>query len=137
MPALDHCHENVVRALIKAGWTVESSPYRLLIGRRGVFIDLEMSRTAVDDSQQILLVEVKCFPDRNSTTRDLYTALGQYLVYRAMLKQIGSSIPLYLSVPEDVFATIFDTSVITAIQDNQIKVVVIDLDSEVITQWIR
>jgi len=136
MPALDHCHEQVVRALTKAGWKIQSDPFRILINGRGVFIDLEVSRNLNGDRQQILLVEVKCFPDRKSTTRDLYTALGQYLVYRAMLEQIESTAPIYLAVPEDVFKTIFDASITKAIVDNRIKLIVIDLDREVITQWI-
>ena len=137
MPALDQCHEHVVHALTKAGWKVEPKPYQLLIERRGVFIDLEISGNFAGEREQILLVEVKCFPDRTSTTRDLYTAIGQYLVYRAMLELTGNSIPLYLSVPEDIFATLFDASITKAFEDNQIKLIVIDLASEVITQWIR
>jgi hypothetical protein len=135
MPALDACHPHVVNALVKDGWTVDRDPFRLLIGRRSVFIDLEVSNPHND--QRILLIEVKCFPDRESTTRDLYTALGQYLIYRAMLAQANSPFPLYLSIPADVFATIFDASVLKAVADNRIQLVMVDLDSEVVTQWIR
>jgi hypothetical protein len=137
MPALDQCHEHVVHALTKAGWRVQSAPYKLSSDLRTVYIDLSVSQGTNGDRQQILLVEVKCFPDRKSTTRDLYTAIGQYLVYRAMLANVGLDIPLYLAVPDDIYGQIFDTVVIKAITDNQIKIVVVNLVTETVTRWIR
>ena len=136
MPALDLCHPHVVRALTKAGWVVQSAPFKLSNDLRTVYIDLSITIGANGDRQQILLVEVKCFPDRKSTTRDLYTAIGQYLVYRAMLETIGLDLPLFLAVPDDIYSQIFDTSVLKAITTSQIKIVVIDLVTETITRWI-
>jgi hypothetical protein len=137
MPALDQCHPHIVRALTKAGWGIVSAPYKLSTDVRTVFIDLAVSRGTNGNHQQILLVEVKCFPDRKSMTRDLYTAIGQYLVYQAMLANIGLHIPLFLAVPDDVYTQVFDTDVIKAITNHYIKIVVVNLDSETVTRWIR
>jgi hypothetical protein len=136
MPALDQCHDQTVRALEKAGWYLESEPYRLRIGYRLAYADLEMSRGVNGNRQQIMLVEVKCFPDPESTTRDLYGSIGQYLVYRAMIVELGLPHSLYLTVPGQVFNAIFDISVMRVIRESQIRAAIVDLETETITRWI-
>lgn len=80
MPRLDDCHPKVVRALEKAGWTVNRKPEHLVHEERVVFIDVRATRQENGIRQQILLAEVKCFPDKDSTTREIYEAIGQYTV---------------------------------------------------------
>ncbi len=135
MPAFDTCHEQVVRALQKEGWRVDDRPPRLSHLGRVIIIDIRAVRRANGRSQQILLVEVKCFPDRNTTTRELYIALGQYLIYRAMLAERRADMPLYLAIPDDAYRDIFDSTVQRAISDNQIKMVIVNLAAETITEW--
>ena len=137
MPAFDHCHEQVVRALQKDGWTVVQSPASLFTIFRHAFVDLEMSRGMNGRQETGLFVEVKCFPDPDNTTRDLYTSIGQYLVYRAMLIELEETSPLYLAVPLKIFETIFDSSVVRVIQESQIRIVVVDLVTETIDKWIK
>ena len=107
------------------------------VGKRKIHIDIEASRPANGRRQQMLLVEVKCFPDPENTTRELYTALGQYLIYRTILHDRGIAAALYLAVPAAVFETIFDTIVRRVTTAYAIKLLVVDLDAEVITQWIE
>lgn len=138
MPAFDQCHHQVVRALQKEGWRVDHSPFNVLTSfRRTIHIDLEVSRSVNGNRRQVLLIEVKCFPDENSTTRDLYTSIGQYLVYRAILVSKRLAEVLYLSIPEAIFNDIFDEAVIQVMREGQIKVVVIGLENEVVVQWIE
>ena len=66
-----------------------------------------------------------------------YTAIGQYLVYRAMLIEMNMTHSLYLCIPTLIFEELFDTSVIHVIRDSRIKIVVVDLASEKVTQWIE
>lgn len=84
-----------------------------------------------------MLVEIKCFPDRNSTTEDLYVAIGQYIIYRAIMIELGMIIPLYLAVSDDVFETVFDSSVRWAISDSRIRLVIVSLETETIREWIE
>src|SRR5262245_43273789 len=107
MPRLDDCHPQVVRALEKDGWITTTS-YRLFIHKRRAFVDIGATRQINGTREQILLVEVKCFTDRNSTTDELYGAIGQYLIYRTMMVELGMNAPLYLAIPQAVFATLFD-----------------------------
>ncbi len=135
MPAFDVCHDQIVSALQKEGWQVDHRQMQLKLGERAIFIDVRATRSVNGSSQQILLVEIKCFADRDSTTRELYTAIGQYVIYRAMLYERKIATPLYLAVPDDVYRDIFDTTVQRAITDTQIKLVIVNLESEVITVW--
>jgi XisH protein len=137
MPRLDQCHEQVVRALEKEGWTVAKKQLKLYAEDRQIFIDIRANRGINGTRQQILLVEVKCFPDRDSTTQELYTALGQYIIYRAVLAELNTPSQLYLSIPESVFTDIFDPTAKRAVKDNQIKIVVVNLEREIVVQWIE
>lgn len=135
MPRLDDCHEQVVHALEKDGWSVDHRPRRLIHEERLVFIDIQAAKGVNGSRQQILLAEVKCFPDRERTTQELYIAFGQYIIYRALLAQEEINLPLYLAVPLDAYGDIFDSTVQRAISDNKIKLVIVNLETETIAQW--
>jgi hypothetical protein len=137
MPAYDICHDQVVRALEKEGWKSIKVPYRTATPDRVVYIDAQLARGNNGNQRQILLLEVKCFLDEDSTTTDLYGAIGQYLIYRAMLVERKLKFPLYLSVPETIFRKVFDPVVSRVIKEQQIKLIVIDLNTESITRWIE
>lgn len=137
MPALDYCHPHIVRALENDGWTVDAQPRRFYVEGRTVFIDIHATRGVNGDRQQMLLAEIKCFPDRLSTTHDLYTAIGQYIVYRAVLNELRNPTTLYLAIPEAVYLNIFDSTVMRAIKDSNIKLVIVHLEQERIVQWIE
>ena len=135
MPRLDDCHEQVVHALEKDGWNVDDKPRRLIHQERLVFIDIQAARGTNGSRQQILLAEVKCFPDRERTTQELYIAFGQYIIYRALLAQEEINLPLYLAVPLDAYDQIFDSTVLRAISDNSVKLVIVNIATETISQW--
>ncbi len=137
MPRLDDCHEQVVRALEKDGWVVAKKQLKLYAEDRQIFIDVRASRGSNGTQQQILLVEVKCFPDRESTTQELYIAFGQYIMYRAVLAELNIQSPLYLAVPEDVFTETFDPTALRAVKDNHIKLITVNLETEAITRWME
>jgi hypothetical protein len=134
MPALDICHDQVVHALEKAGWSVEPKPFTISIPpRRRVFIDLLARRS----SQLVTIIEIKCFPDGNSDLNELYSALGQYLLYRNLLEQRKIDQPLYLAVPQKAYDGVIAETAIPLIQELRVKMIVIDLENEVIVQWIE
>lgn len=53
-------------------------------------------------------VEVKCFSNLAEHIRDLYIAIGQYIVYQAMLDELNNPTPLYLAVPKTAYDRLFD-----------------------------
>jgi hypothetical protein len=137
MPKFDTCHAQVVRALQKDGWRIEVEQVLIATDDRHGYVDLRAMRESNGTRHQIMLVEIKCFPDRNSTTEDLYVAIGQYIIYRAIMIELGMAIPLYLAVSDDVFETVFDSSVRWAISDSRIRLVIVSLETETIREWIE
>jgi hypothetical protein len=136
MPAYDQCHDQVIRALQKEGWNINRQQVKLPFDERRLYIDLKASRGLNGRRQTILLVEVKCFPDEKTFLADLYTAIGQYILYRTILDSNGVSFPLYLSIPQSVFVTQFNQIIRDACRQHQIKLVIINLDSEEVMEWI-
>lgn len=100
-------------------------------------MDVQASQCTNGNHERILLAEIKCFPDRNNTTREIYIAIGQYIFYRAVLAEVRDTTPLYLAIPEAVYLTIFDVYVHRAIIDNKIRLLVVNIDQEQIVQWIE
>jgi hypothetical protein len=137
VPKLDECHHQVVHALEKAGWVVAPRPYTLYIDKtHRLHIDIEARFQQKGHVRSVMVVEVKCFDDPDTATTDLYTAIGQYLVYRALLEQKQVAIPLYLAVPEEAYQGIFRRMAMPVIQQNRIKILVVQLSDEVIAQWL-
>jgi hypothetical protein len=138
MPALDRCHPIVVRALEKDGWTVAPRQQELYVSKRHILqIDIKATRQQNGTSRSLLFVEVKCFANRGDETTDLYIALGQYLVYRSLLKQKNIQADLYLAVPITAYESVFKRMGRAAVSENRIKMIVVDLEGEVITQWLE
>jgi hypothetical protein len=136
MLKLDQCHEQMVRALQKDGWTIKS-PYSLFVHKRRAYIDLSATRQTNGVDRQILFVEVKCFADRKSSTDDLYGAIGQYIVYHMMMLELGMTASLYLAIPNEVFTRLFDRIVRKTIEEYKIKLVIVNLEEEKIVRWIE
>ena len=131
MPTIDYCQSQVVHALQKAGWTVAPKPQRLVVGRRVVYIDV-----VAKQSNQKVFIEVKCFADPGSV-HEQYVAIGQYLTYQKMLAIRDNPTPLYLAIPSTIYSRRFDAIINGIIQDNHMKLLVIDLAMEMIVQWIE
>jgi predicted RNA binding protein YcfA (HicA-like mRNA interferase family) len=138
MPALDLCHPQIVRALEKAGWQVTHNPLTLAYNpHRTVFADLELQHQDEDGQRTIIVVEVKCFPPHHPQTEELYVAIGQYIVYRSILREAGITTPVYLAVPGHAYEGIFTELALPIIREIQLKMIVVNLSSEVIEQWIE
>jgi hypothetical protein len=138
MPALDKCHFQVVRALQKTGWTVSEKPRYVLDEETDTFIFIDVDATQGTNGAVVhrIYVEVKCFPGHNAS-QELYIAFGQYLIYRTLLARQAISIPFYLAVPQTAYETIFSALVHETIRENRIKLIIVDLETETVQQWIE
>lgn len=105
------------------------------MGNRTLILDIEAMRQTNGTTQQILLAEVKCF-GRN-TTVELYIAIGQYIIYQAALLERGESIPLHLAIPQHIYEVVFEEVVQRAIRDHHIKLMIVNIETEEIVQWIE
>lgn len=99
MPRKDTFHEIVKTALVKDGWTVTHDPLPLKFGEQDVYIDIaaEAPLTAEKAGRKIA-VEVKSFLGKSSIT-ELERAIGQYILYRSLLRRNEVDRTLFLALP--------------------------------------
>lgn len=137
MPAKDAIHDPVKNVLIKDGWTITSESYTIRYEEIKLFADLTAERPLVAErSGQKILVEIKSFLGA-SPMHDLEAAVGQYIIYRNLLEALESDYDIYLAINQRTYITLFEKKAIQLIfQQNQIRLIVVDVESEVITQWI-
>jgi hypothetical protein len=110
-----------------------SAAFAILIAKRRnpLLADIKAQR----DSDTIIIAEAKCF--EMNTPDELYTALGQYLVYRSLINRMRTVYPLYLVIPATAFHGIFDTMGMGIVQEVGIKLIVVDIETEVIEKWLE
>ena len=87
MPAKDAFHEVVKIALQKDGWQITHDAYTLQAGTLELYIDLGDEKVvAAEKDGQKIAVEIKSFIGPSKLSQ-FYTALGQFISYRAALQQ--------------------------------------------------
>ncbi|MEH2362902.1 XisH family protein [Nostoc sp.] len=138
MPKLDIIHNAVKNALIKDGWMITDDPYVIQYRRTTLYADLGAERPiAAERDRQKLVVEVKSFVGA-SKIQDLKEALGQYDIYRYLLEETAPDRKLYLAVSAIAHKSFFNQDVIQLIlHKHQLPLVVVDTETEEITQWIN
>ena len=137
MSKRDRYHYEAKRALEKDGWTITHDPFRLQISGRNLAIDLGAERLiSAEKGHQKIVVEIKSFLGR-SDVRDLEEAIGQYVVYGRALRLLGIERELYLAVPTKTFTAIFSDDLGQMfLEDAFVRLIVFDVQQEVITRWI-
>ena len=133
MPAKDKYHDVMVRALKKDVW-MTFSQYELLVGDRHLWVDIYAQK----QSQNIaVLIEVKGFENTPSPVDYLASAIGQYVLYRAIIESSASPVPLYMAVPEAAYTGILQERIgELAIRHVNIKLVLFDVILEEVILWI-
>ncbi|MBW4572449.1 MAG: XisH family protein [Tolypothrix carrinoi HA7290-LM1] len=109
MPARDTIHEIVKQAIIKDGWNITDDPYVISYGDRFLFVDLGIQGRFIgaerENSQ--IAIEIKEFRGR-SALADLEQAIGQYVLYRLLLKRVDPEREIYRFAPGCGGATAVD-----------------------------
>ena len=136
MPAKDIFHEQVKRALEKEGWIVTHDPLPIAAGDVGMSIDLGAEKLiAAEKEGEKIAVEVKSFLGK-SAIYEFHLAVGPFINYRLALKENESPRVLYLAVPLITYREFFSRQFIqTAVEYNQINLLIYNPDKEVIVQW--
>jgi hypothetical protein len=87
MPAKDRYHNSCKNALIKDGWIVTHDPLRLRWGSKDMYVDLGAEKIFIAEKKgKKIAVEIKTFVSI-SEVNALESALGQYLLYRSVLRR--------------------------------------------------
>ena len=73
----------------------------------------------------------------SSDVKDLEQALGQYILYRQVLDEMGVGRSLYLAVSQPTYNSVFTIELGEVLLKNQVvKLIVFDDVNEAIVQWI-
>jgi hypothetical protein len=137
MPAKDLYHDRVKNALIKDGWTITDDPYFIKYEDAELFADLAAEKPLAAERQgQKIVVEIKSFVGK-SLMYDFHSALGQYIVYRKLIQLTEPEYKLYLAVDDIVYGEFFQRKSVQAVSnENNVLLIVVDMEKEVIKQWI-
>jgi hypothetical protein len=134
---LSATHETVKEAVIKDGWEITDDPYVISYGDRFLFVDLGASGfIGLQQGNKQIAIEIKQFRGQ-SQVNDLEQAIGQYSLYRILLNQIDPERDLYLVISEATYSDIFNEPIgKLAIAEIRLKLVIVNLSTKEITQWI-
>ncbi|MHB2016202.1 MAG: element excision factor XisH family protein [Candidatus Xenobia bacterium] len=138
MPQRDVYHDAVKQALIKDGWTITHDPLLLTFGGKTLYVDLGAEGPIGAEKEECrIAVEVKSFLGR-SEVADLEQAIGQFAIYRAMLRRREPGRRLYLAVPEDTWQALLDgADARDLLSQEQCLLMVFHPEQEVIVQWLE
>lgn len=136
MPALEVYHNAVKQALIKDGWIVTHDPLHLRWGRKDMYVDLGAKRLLIAErSEEKIAVEVKSFIGE-SEMQAFRDAVGQFAIYRAVLRRNYPDYTLYLAIRDVVYTSFFEEPIgQILIEDENLKVIIFNAEKKVILQW--
>jgi hypothetical protein len=107
----DSYHDVVKRALVKDGGAISHDPLPIIYEGTAVSTDLGAEKETHSEGQRIAIeiigVEAKDF-DGRSLISAFEKALGQYRLYRALLKRNDPDRVIFLAVKEEVYNTFFN-----------------------------
>lgn len=137
MPAKDTYHNAVKSALEKDGWTITDDPLTLRWGGKDLFVDLGAEKILAAQKNDLkIAVEVKSFLGP-SQINELEKGLGQYILYLDILARIEPDRNLYLAIREETFSELFAEPIgQLLIENDRLRLLVVDPEKEVIVQWI-
>ncbi len=101
-----------------------------------MYVDLGAKRLLMAArAEEKIAVEVKSFVSA-SEMEAFRDAIGQYAIYRAVIRRTYPDYILYLAVNEIVFNSLFEEPIgQLMIEDEKLKLIVFDAEQEVILQW--
>src|SRR5438128_11870970 len=138
MPARNVHHDAVIQALQADGWTITHDPLLIRAGDRGLFMDLGAERLTIgaERGSERIAVEISSFV-ADSPVRDLQEAVGQFVVYRALLSRAEPDRTLFLGVETRVYDSVLSEplgQMVTA--DVRLRVLVFDAQQQKVVRWI-
>ena len=138
LPRKDLFHDAFRNALIKAGWTITHDPFAIRRGGQTLYIDIGAETPlAAEKEGRKIAVEIKSLVGKTDIA-EFERGLGQYFLYRSLLKWTEPERSLFLGVTIAANAEYFDNlEGVRLISDENMKLIVFDPFEEAITQWIE
>jgi hypothetical protein len=146
MPQRDAIHNIIRQALVNEGWEITDDPYVISYGERFLFIDLAARLDVLNGiagrfigarrGSSRIAIEIKEFRG-NSAIADLEQAIGQYVLYQLLLKQVDPDRELYLSVTDKTFEGIFSEPIRELVmRELPMKLLIVDVEAVEVKRWI-
>src|SRR4051812_48580127 len=139
MPAKNIHHDVVIHALRADGWTITHDPLLLPCGDRRLFIDLGAERQIIgaERGTERIAVEISSFV-ADSPVRDLQEAVGQFVVYRALLSNAEPDRMLFLGVSTRAYDSIMSEPLGQLVAaDVRLRLMVFDPQQQRVVRWIN
>jgi hypothetical protein len=139
MPARNIHHNAVIRALQDDGWTITHDPLLIPYGDRRLFIDLGAERVTIGAERggERIAVELASFV-ADSPVRDLQEAVGQFVVYRALLSQAEPERTLFLAVSTRVYDSLLSEPLGQLVAaEVRLRILVFDVQQQKVVRWIN
>ena len=135
--ARDLFHDIVRTALEKDGWIITDDPLSIRCGGIDIQIDLGVEKLlAAEKGTEKIAVEIKNFVS-TSKISEFHMALGQFINYRTALRSEEPERVLYLAVPSAIYNDFFSLPFTqTVVSENHLKIIIYDIETEEIVQWI-
>lgn len=134
--AKDFYHEHVKNALEKDGWTITHDPFHITVDTVDYEVDFGAEKLiGAEKEGKKIAVEVKSFISR-STISEFHRAVGQFNDYYVALEEYAPERVLYLAVPEAIFNSFFQKSIIQkSLKRIEAKIVVYNPMNKEIVIW--
>ena len=137
MPRLDAYHDNVKNALVKDGWQVTRDHLSVRYGGLHVQIDLAAEKQSNDDLSRKAVIEVKVF-EGTSFVNNFEKAIGQYSLYRFLLKNTLLESELFLAITETIYMKFFSLQAVREyVTEHGIYLLIFDPKTEEVIAWIK
>lgn len=134
MPRFDKHHEIVKTALEKDGRRILYDPFLLKYKGLRLYIDLAAERVS---GNRKIAIEVKVFGGE-SFVNDFEKTLGQYNLYKFVLKKAALEHKLYLAISEEIFQKFTDKpAILELVAETDVHIIVFSSEQEVILQWVN
>ncbi|MGK7928988.1 MAG: element excision factor XisH family protein [Spirulina sp.] len=148
MPQRDTIHDLIKQALIKDRWKITDDPYVIAYGERFLFIDLGISRSGnalngkhgqligIERDRHKIAVEIKEFRGK-SFIKNLEQTIGQYTLYRLLLKTVEPEREVYLAITDTDYEELFNEPIgKLVINELPLKLIIVDVEKIEVKQWI-
>jgi len=138
MSRKDQMHETVRIALEKDGWRITHDPLVLPLGRRRLKVDLGAEAPlAAEKAGQKIAVEVKSFVGVSEIT-EWERALGQYMLYRFVLRRKEPERIIYLAIPPDAYKSLFNEEDEREFAEAEnLKILIFNPEVQEVIRWIH
>ena len=136
MPQTDFYHVPVRNALLNEGWEITDDPYYIEYKGLRLYADLGAEKPlAAEKGERKIVVEIKVFGSSSQIT-ELERAIGQYSIYRNILRKNAPERELFLAIAQDIYEDFFQRPAIQDIVlEHEMKLLVFDPFREVVVLW--